>query len=471
MTVEKCAAFCTGYQYFGIEYASECYCDNALGAGSSKVDETVCSMTCSGNDTEICGDGNRLTLYTLIGSSGNSSSTSTPTSGINASISTSSSAGATATGPVAVSKAATYLYQGCYTEGTNVRALSASATAGGDMTVEKCATFCSGYTYMGVEYSTECYCANSIGDGAVLTSSGCSMTCGGNSAELCGGPNRLNFYKVDPKASITSSSSSSSPASSSSASSSPASSSPASTTTPPSSTTASGPSSISTAGNFFFAGCYSEGTNGRALADKTTAAGTMTVEICAAFCSGYSYMGVEYSTECYCGNNIAAGSVSTGSGCSMTCGGNANEYCGGPNRLNIYQAGSSSSSSAFGSTTKTSSTSSSSAVASSTNTSFASPSLAHSITTIKSSTSTSTITPSATATGPAVVQGNANFTYTACYVDSGARTLSQLVLANDQITVEVCLQACSQYTYAGLEYGRYVSSIVRGSIQCLLTSK
>lgn len=50
---------------------------------------------------------------------------------------------------------------------------------------------------------------------------------------------------------------------------------------------------------------------------------------------------LRYSSECYCGNQIAAGSVLQSSdpvaaGCSMVCGGNSSEYCGGPNRLSMY---------------------------------------------------------------------------------------------------------------------------------------
>jgi hypothetical protein len=49
-----------------------------------------------------------------------------------------------------------YTFQGCYTEATNVRALSSASfydyTA---MTLEKCAADCVGYTYFGVEYGGE----------------------------------------------------------------------------------------------------------------------------------------------------------------------------------------------------------------------------------------------------------------------------------------------------------------------------
>jgi hypothetical protein len=50
-----------------------------------------------------------------------------------------------------------YIFQGCYTEGDGVRALSDkvfyNTTA---MTIELCASDCAGYTYFGVEYHEEC---------------------------------------------------------------------------------------------------------------------------------------------------------------------------------------------------------------------------------------------------------------------------------------------------------------------------
>jgi hypothetical protein len=75
------------------------------------------------------------------------------------------------------------------------------------------------------------------------------------------------------------------------------------------------------------------------------------------FSSGYPLAGVEYSHECCtyylsplfvalvhsawvpkdCSAAIANGGAPTASGdCSMVCSGNSSEFCGGPNRLNVY---------------------------------------------------------------------------------------------------------------------------------------
>ena len=54
-------------------------------------------------------------------------------------------------------------------------------------------------------------------------------------------------------------------------------------------------------------------------------------------CTGWTYWGVEYGGECYCGNSFAAGSVTApDSDCSFLCPGNSLEYCGAGNRLSTY---------------------------------------------------------------------------------------------------------------------------------------
>ncbi len=112
----------------------------------------------------------------------------------------------------------------------------------------------------------------------------------------------------------------------------------------------------------------------------------------------------------------------------MLCGGNKLEYCGGSNRLNMYQSNA----------TASSSIPASSSVAG---------------TSVASSVASSSAAP--TPTGPVIVPGNVNFLYTGCYVEPlNTRALSTLVAANNQMTVELCLGSCAQYTYAGIEYAR-----------------
>ncbi|KAI1498524.1 WSC domain-containing protein [Biscogniauxia marginata] len=63
MTLDACASFCDGSAYFGAEYGSECYCGDDLTQGSNNVTATDCNMACGGNKKQLCGAGNRLSVY------------------------------------------------------------------------------------------------------------------------------------------------------------------------------------------------------------------------------------------------------------------------------------------------------------------------------------------------------------------------------------------------------------------------
>lgn len=414
-TNDKCIASCAalGYTFAGTEYQRECWCGNVIPV--LKTDESNCDFGCTGNANETCGgngyfdDGSYISLF----ANGPGGSAPTPPGA-----------------PAVVRSVGGFDYTACYTEANAGRALSGNTVAASDMTIERCAGNCTSFTYFGVEYGRECYCGNTLGAGSIKTAeSDCSTPCPGNSSEICGSGSRLTLYTARGQGSSLSSSLSSSTFSSavssaaSSSSSTLSSNSLSSTVSTASSSFASAvsvstptptptaPIIVPSAGVFNYTACYSEGTNSRALSGLATANDGMTVEKCAGLCAAYQYMGVEYSRECFCGNSIAAGAIPA-SGCSMTCGGDPSEYCGGPNRLNFYTNGAPA---------------------------------------VTSSTSSPTPSP----TGPIIVPGDANFTYVGCYVEpSGSRALSTLVLDQPQMTVEICLSACSQYTFVGLEYRR-----------------
>ena len=88
-------------------------------------------------------------------------------------------------------------------------------------------------------------------------------------------------------------------------------------------------------------GCYAEGTKGSALASTSWSAPNMTVEGGGGFGQGkgWGYAGVEYGDVCYCGSGISNGggvAPDVETGCDMLCAGSQYEFCGGPNRLNVY---------------------------------------------------------------------------------------------------------------------------------------
>ena len=61
----------------------------------------------------------------------------------------------------------------------------------------------------------------------------------------------------------------------------------------------------------------------RALNGYTYAASGMTQNICISKCAskGYVLAGIEYASECYCGNAYVGGALADESTCSMSCSG------------------------------------------------------------------------------------------------------------------------------------------------------
>ncbi|KAF2432321.1 WSC-domain-containing protein [Tothia fuscella] len=92
-----------------------------------------------------------------------------------------------------------------------------------------------------------------------------------------------------------------------------------------------------------YVGCGSDGGSPRTLGDKSTqymSGVSMTVEYCVDFCSGYKYAGLEYGTQCWCGNTLPtdrAPQAGILGNCQMNCQGDDGEYCGGSWALSIYK--------------------------------------------------------------------------------------------------------------------------------------
>ncbi|KAL2760534.1 hypothetical protein ACRALDRAFT_2095766 [Sodiomyces alcalophilus JCM 7366] len=315
MTLESCMANCTGFDYWGTEYGRECYCGNSLHGSTSSAPLDECDMACGGDDTQYCGSGNRLELYSTTATRSSSATSSAPTP--------------TET-PVRLPMVSDYAHVGCQTEGVGVRALQGPVLVDDDMTLDMCADFCSNYVYFGTEYGRECYCGNSLhssSEPAPLEE--CGMTCAGNPFQYCGAGNRIELYRANtPSMVVPTPTDSSSWASTSSTQES-------STTT----MTEANPSHRPTVTPYMLVGCQTEGTGARALDGPSYASGTeMTLEACAEFCEGYRYFGTQYSAECFCGNRLHDTSLPAPlSECPMLCSGNPSEYCGGPDRLTLYR--------------------------------------------------------------------------------------------------------------------------------------
>lgn len=92
-----------------------------------------------------------------------------------------------------------------------------------------------------------------------------------------------------------------------------------------------------------YSGCWIDGAEGRVLTNQQPDNQNLTVESCIVTCSNLNYnvAGMEYSSECFCGNYIENGGALAPSpaDCDMTCSGNGKETCGAGNRLSIYSFG------------------------------------------------------------------------------------------------------------------------------------
>ncbi|KAJ6475668.1 beta-1,3 exoglucanase precursor-like protein, partial [Mycena vulgaris] len=157
MTVESCLAFCTstGFNFAGVEFGSECYCDYALQASGTLTSQGNCDTPCSGNSTELCGSGNFVDVYW---------------NGIL---------------PANPQTVGSWEYNGCFSDNVTSRALPHEEIISGGATVETCTAACkaSGFGVAGLELGLECY-----------SNSDCHTACAANTTEFCGGLKKLSVY-------------------------------------------------------------------------------------------------------------------------------------------------------------------------------------------------------------------------------------------------------------------------------------
>ncbi|KAI9892350.1 MAG: hypothetical protein M1814_001551 [Vezdaea aestivalis] len=382
-------------------------------------------------------------------------------------------------GPLLPDGTSRFKYLGCWQDAQSGkgRLLPSLKNNGANNTNDLCQkqALADGYIFAGTQYHVECWRGNTPPDMQWYHAESerkCTWTCSGDTNQTCGGDGKyesiyydsLRYSPSNSSLPSTTSSSSISSSTSSATSSASANSTSGSSTpiNPSTSTSASSSASASptgpviplTVGSFSFVNCQTELTaGGRALTGKRLANDSMTNELCATFCGSFKFFATEYGRECYCGDTVqAASTVVPKSDCNKPCAANKLQYCGAGSRLQLYSVSptTSSSASSTASSTSSSSSSTSSIISSS---SSASSSTSSSSSSVSSSVSSSSAQPSPT--GPVINPGNVNFAYQSCLLepDTG-RALGKNVVSNNSMTVQICLDTCPQYQYAGLEYGR-----------------
>ncbi|KAF9492944.1 WSC-domain-containing protein [Pleurotus eryngii] len=199
---------------------------------------------------------------------------------------------------------------------------AASYTSSDSLTVESCLAFCAGkgFRLAGVEWNSECstFSSTSISfvayrcavcdqavqsPGAPTALSECSYPCSGDASQACGAGNRINIYAhgESPAPAV--------------------------------------PQSVSM--HWEYVGCYTDNVSSRTLSHIFQIPGGATIEFCLATRSmhGFAYAGLEFGDECFCGNTLGSSTKAADSQCTMACKGNIKQFCGGPDRLTLYNTG------------------------------------------------------------------------------------------------------------------------------------
>ncbi|KAM0273271.1 hypothetical protein ACHAQH_008340 [Verticillium albo-atrum] len=436
-TVAMCVDACStrDYEYAGVQYGGECWCANAITTGAVPAPAAECNMACNGNGTEYCGGGSRLNIYqresgeTFPSASVSLNSTlPVPTSSLvfvssalpssvpaNSSIAASSvSAPSVPASSVAASTTSAappaptpekndfigdWSFEGCYTEGDGVRALDGRFLADDDLTLDMCADFCKGFVFFGAEYGRECWCGDVHGNGSVLAANqdDCNFPCGGDGSQFCGAGNRLEMYRFGGAGTPSGGVSSAVEASSQ-------------IEIVATSTVAASSAAASSAVEI-------EETSSAVATSSTAPEASSQIEIVTS-----SPVAASSSVEAEETSSVVAESSAIPEASSAAQSSPAAETSSAIASSSIIEE--------VSSTVHTSSLASSPTVASST-------------------------TPSSTPS-PSVYPGNDLWNYTGCYSEpSPGRLLpSQLLNDGDEMDIDLCLDVCAGYNYAGVEYGR-----------------
>lgn len=340
----------------------------------------------------------------------------------------------------------TYRYKGCYQGSAPGGKLTTRIYSSNNNTNGMCMAACAAkperYQYAGTEYHSECWCGDTMPPLKVADGN-CNFDCSGNINQICGGnglrDNSGSFFSLFVDTSRGDG--------------------------PPPPPTG-GPFVNPGVDGFVSQGCYKEATAGRALSVGKTISTNATVYNCIQACKAYTYAGVEYGQECYCGNSLGAGSVPTlASECNMPCKGNGSEYCGAGSRLNLYafSLGTGPSSSTTLSTSTTSptiappSTSSSTSPSSSPPPSSTPPASSTTRTPMSSTPGMPPRPSSTSATGPAPTATSGPWVPLGCFSEgTTARALRDASTSSNLMTPAFCQDFCASKNlqYAGVEYGR-----------------
>ncbi|PSS37504.1 hypothetical protein PHLCEN_2v711 [Hermanssonia centrifuga] len=287
MTLNVCAGFCQskGFKLAGVEFGDECYCGNSFsnGASATTVPSDQCSTGCAANSLYAkCGGPNRLELLQFGG-----------TPAVSSSVAVASSSAASVPASTVVVPSSVVPSSAASTASVDTSGIASSIIASASSVVP------------------------SVASSIVASASAVSSP-------------------VVASASVSSIASA------------PGVSSPASVPVAPTSTqillqqtsSAAAPVSTASAGTWVASGCSVDGP-ARALTGFSYTDSNLTTASCIATCAskGFYIAGVEFSSECYCGNSFSnnLGQLQTDNHCYMSCSGDMSTNCGGTWSMNIFK--------------------------------------------------------------------------------------------------------------------------------------
>ncbi|KAF1940221.1 galactose oxidase [Clathrospora elynae] len=317
MTNVKCQDVCQagGYVLAGTEYSGECFCDNQFrnNGGPAPDGNAQCSMFCNGNQTEVCGGSNRLTLFRYYTGAGSSSSPTVSSTTSSSAASSASTTSASSTAPVAIGLPKGFAYKGCFVDGPGYRIMNNQQPDDQSMTIASCANVCAeaGFEIAAMEYSSQCFCDNMVRMAGKLASSEseCNTKCAGDQDQTCGGPARMSIYSSQTPLKVIKS-----------------------------------PSPVQNVTDWTYQGCITDGgAANQVFPWKLVNSTGNSPEWCLGQCQSFGYQaaGMEYGEECYCGDLDGiekTGSTSAPeSDCNDPCPGDPEALCGAGNRLSWYK--------------------------------------------------------------------------------------------------------------------------------------
>ncbi|TFK38505.1 hypothetical protein BDQ12DRAFT_723345 [Crucibulum laeve] len=305
LTIKTCTTSCfnAGFPLSGAEFSAECYCGLAITNGGAPAPAADCNMLCAGNSSEFCGGPNRLNVYNYTGTD---LPTPPPQGG-------GGGGGGAPVFPVTSGLPGNFTYNGCWVDNAFGRAFPIQMTPNVNNTIQTCVASClaGNFTLAGTEFGDECYCGNTLVDGAVVADAAtCNMGCAGNATQACGGPNRLSVYTSTGNVTAL----------------------PVPT-----------PLQINLPGQWVYKGCLREPEGHQFFSNKIVWTGNNTALACMNQCAAFGYpaSGVEFGEECYCGDKSDVtdndGVFGAESECTLPCPGDPIHLCGAGNRLSYYE--------------------------------------------------------------------------------------------------------------------------------------